>query len=120
MPGSAGITPTDPCPLRPELRYQKLCVPISLSSLSDSTGASGSGGGAAVGGGPQGQPPYKSQSTLLQHKNIKPSKVYNKWYYNNMNLSPGMTPVSWVVEGSLHPCCNIKLWKTSQRAIQGT
>lgn len=33
-------------------------VPISLSSLSDRTGGSGSGGEAFVGGGAQGQPPY--------------------------------------------------------------
>lgn len=38
--------------------WNRTTVPISLSSLSDSTGGSGLGGEAVVGGGPQGQPPY--------------------------------------------------------------
>lgn len=41
-----------------EIAWNGCEVPISLSSLSDKTGGSGSGGEAFVGGGPQGHPPY--------------------------------------------------------------
>lgn len=74
---------------------------MSLSSVSDRTGASG--GGADLGGGAQGQPPYKSESTRLQQtlKHIR----------NNIIVifeSPGRTSLSWAVEGLLHPCWNKK------------
>lgn len=53
-------------------------VPISLSSLSDITGGSGSGGEAFVGGGPQGQPPYM---VLQSDKTVKTNIFCTYFHY---------------------------------------